>query len=155
VRGTVTDSNARIPPDRFLVYYFRTQDHVRCDRTGKFLDGTNEAGALFESMELAKTFAQSVANVTPQVGAGVFNAAYQPVAEFLHPAFLKKQKAAEAPSRLLLWAGALLVAGSAFLWYEIHSGWTAMFGFLIGSRLIFGGVMKAARGIYRWRRKSL
>jgi len=147
----VTNIDTKIPADHFLVYYFRTLDHARSNRAGEFLDGNNEAGTLFQSFEFAKTFAQSVANARPQVGAGIYNSSYQPLTEFVHPRFLQKQEAANAPSRLLLWAGVLLVAGSLFLWFEIHSGWTVMFGFLIGSRLILGGVIKLARGLYRWR----
>jgi hypothetical protein len=148
----ITKMETRIPAGEFLVYYFLTRDHVRCDRDGQFLNGSNEAGTLFESLDQAKALAISVAGATPRIGAGVYSCSYKVVAEFLPEAFIRQQAAANSPTRLFLWAGALLVGGSAFMWIEVRSGWTAMFGFLIGSRLLVGSAFRFAKGMYRLRR---
>jgi hypothetical protein len=148
----VTKAEFQIPPGDFLVYHFRTRDHSRCDRSGKFLDGTNQSGSLFESLPEAETFAIAEAKFSPAVGAGIFDHSWQVVAEFLPDDFIQKRDKANTPGRLFLLAGAMLIAGSAFLWMEIRSGWTVMFGFLIGSRLLFPGFFKLGTGIQRLKR---
>jgi hypothetical protein len=144
----VTNIHTRIPAGAFLVYYFLTQDRIRCDRAGQFLNGANEVGTLFGSWAEAETFARSVADLDPRIGSGIYNSAWQVVAEFVHERFVQQQAEAHRPSRLFLWAGLLLTAGSLFLWLEVRSGWTLMFGFLIGARLLLAGLLKLAKGVY-------
>jgi hypothetical protein len=144
----VTDINTRIPAQAFLVYYFLTRDHIQCDPEGKFLNGSNEAGTLFPSLTEAEAFARSVADRSPRIGAGIYNSSWKVVAQFVNAGFVQQQAKAHSPGRLFLWAGALLVAGSIFLWIEVRSQWTLMFGFLIGSRLLLAGVLKLARGVH-------
>ena len=150
----VKDIHAKIPAETFLVYYFLTRDRIRCDREGQFLNGSNEAGALFSSLEEAEAFAKSVAGRSPRIGSGVHNSSWKVVAEFVHDGFIQQQAKANSPSRLFLWASVLLAAGSLFLWIEIRSGWTLMFGFLIGARLLLAGVLRLARGVYGMKRSA-
>lgn len=146
---SVKDINARIPAETFLVYYFLMRDRIRCAREGEFLNRSNEAGTLFSSLAEAEAFAQSVAGRNPRIGSGVYNSSWKVVAEFVHDDFVQQQAKAHSPSRLFLWASVLLAAGSLFLWIEIRSGWTLMFGFLIGARLLLAGILRLARGVYR------
>ena len=148
----VKDLHARIPAGAFLVYYFLARDRVRCDREGQFLNGSNEAGILFLSLEEAEVFARSVADINPRIGSGIYNSSWQVVAEFVHKDFIRQQAKANSPGHLFLWAGLLLIAGSLFLWLEVRSQWTLMFGFLIGARLLLAGILKLASGIHKWKR---
>jgi hypothetical protein len=148
----VTNIHTRIPAGTFLVCYFLTRDRIRCDRTGQFLNGANEAGTLFGSWAEAEAFARFVADLDPRIGSGIYNSAWQVVAEFVHPRFVQQQAEAHRPSRVLLWASFLLMAGSLFLWLEVRSGWTLMFGFLIGARLLLAGLLKLAKGVSGIRR---
>jgi hypothetical protein len=150
----VTDIHARIPAGAFLVYYFLARDRVRCDRAGQFLNGSNEAGTLFSSLEEAEAFARSVAALSPRIGSGIYNSSWQVVAEFVHDGFVQQQAKANSPGRLFLWASVLLAAGSLFLWLEVRSQWTLMFGFLIGARLLLAGILKLVRGVDRVRRST-
>ncbi len=150
----VTESNGRIPADEFLVFYFLNRDQVRCDSKGNFLTGQNEAGVLFHSLEEAKTFARAQADLSPRIGAGVYTSSWQIVAEFGSDEYVKQQARANSPARLLLIASALLICGSALIWLEIHSGWSAIVGFLIGSRLLLSGILKLGTGLYRLKGKS-
>jgi hypothetical protein len=151
----VTSIDARIPPEEFLVYHFLTRDHIRCDRNGKFLDGHNDAGFLFHCFEDAEAFAKAEADVSPRIGTGIYNSAWKIVAEFVNEEFTRKQVKANTPQRLFLWATALTIVGSGFLWLEIRSGWTVMFGFIIGSRLLLSGFLKLAKGIYRLKQGTI
>jgi hypothetical protein len=148
----VTNLQAKIPAGSFLVYYFLARDRVRCDRAGQYLNGSNEAGTLFPSLGEAEAFARSVAAMSSRIGSGVYNSSWQVVAEFVHDDFVQQQARANSPRRLFLWAGLLLTAGSVFLWLEVRSQWTLMFGFLIGARLLLAGILKLATGITRLRR---
>ena len=147
----IKNIHARIPAGAFLVYYFLTRDRIRCDREGRFLDGSNEAGILFLSLEEAEAFARSAADINPRIGSGVYNSSWKVVAEYVHDSFIQQQAKANSPGRLLLWAGVLLITGSFFLWIEARSRWTLMFGFLIGARLLLAGMLKLARGTYYMR----
>jgi hypothetical protein len=150
----VTNIHTRIPPGAFLVYYFLARDRIRCDRAGQFLNGSNEAGTLFSSWAEAEAFARSVADIDPRIGSGIYNSSWEVVAEFVHNAFVQQQAKANSPGRLFLWASLLLTAGSLFLWLEVRSGWTLMFGFLIGARLLLAGVLKLAKGVYGIKRST-
>ena len=79
----VTNIDVRIPEGNFLVFYFLTRDHIRCDRDGKFLDGSNEAGILFESFGEAEALARSVSEISPRIGSGIYNSSWKILAEFL------------------------------------------------------------------------
>ena len=116
------------------------------------MNGSNEAGVLFPSLEEAKVFARSVADMNPRIGSGVYNSSWKVVDEFVHDGFVQQQAKANSPGRLFLWAGVLLTAGSLFLWIEARSQWTLMFGFLIGARLLLAGILKLARGAYQVKR---
>lgn len=145
----VTNIAASIPPGHFLVYAFTTRDHIRCDRYGKFLNGTNEAGSLFESLDDAKDYASGEAEKSPNVGFGIYDSSYAIVGEYLSSAYKAKRQRAQTPGRLAFWASVMLMAGSALLWVEVRSGWTLMFGFLAGSRLIFSGCWKLGAALYQ------
>jgi hypothetical protein len=138
-----------LPPGSYFVYYFLARDNVRCDRDGNYLNRSNEAGAgvIFEDLEEAKAYARAVAGINLKIGAGVYNSSWQVVAEFLHPDFVEQQRRATSPSRSLTWAAVLLVFGSLFLWWEVHSHWTLVIGFLIGTRLLLAGILRAARAL--------
>jgi hypothetical protein len=119
----VTDINTKIPAEAFLVYYFLTQDHIRCDREGKFLNGSNEAGTLFSSLGEAEAFARSVVDRSARIGAGIYNSSWKVVAQFVNDRFVQQQAKAHSPGRLSLWADALLRAGSIFCGSRFaHSG---------------------------------
>jgi hypothetical protein len=146
----VTSMDVPIPGGEFLVYYFLTRDHIRCDRDGKFLDGHNDAGYLFSRFPDAEVFAKTEADVSPRIGTGIYDSSYKILAQFVNEDFVRRQARANAPHRLFLWAAALILAGSGFMWLEVRSGWTVMFGFLIGARLLLSGLLKFAKGIHRW-----
>jgi hypothetical protein len=110
--------------------------------------------SLFSSLAEAEAFARSVAALSPRIGSGIYNNSWQVVAEFVHDGFVQQQAKANSPGRLFLWASVLLAAGSLFLWLEVRSQWTLMFGFLIGARLLLAGILKLARGVYRVRRST-
>ena len=149
----ITRADGRIPEGEFLVTYFLAKEQIRCDPEGRFLNGSNQAGVLFSSLEDADRFAREVASRGPRVGAAVSDSRWRPLAEYIHPEFRKQQDRAEAPGRMLLWATILVAAGSLFLYYEMRSGWTLIIGFLIGSRLLLSGIIKFARALHRvWQR---
>ncbi len=116
------------------------------------MNGSNEAGVLFPSIEEAEVFARSVADMSPRIGSGIYNSSWEVVTEFVHESLIQQRAKANNPGRLFLWAGALLIAGSLFLWIEARSRWTLMFGFLIGSRLLLSGVLKLANGFRQLKR---
>jgi hypothetical protein len=151
-RLPITALNLKIPQEAFLVYYFLTRDDIRCDREGKFLNGSNEAGMLFRSLREAEAFARSVAELSPRIGSGIYNSSWNVVGRFVHDRFTQQQAKANAPTRLFLWAAALLAVGTLLMWLEVRSGWRLIVGFLIGARLLLRGVVKLATGMYRLRR---
>jgi hypothetical protein len=151
------NSKAAIPSGEFLVYYFKGgQDSVRCDPLGNELDGHNEAGRFFQSLADAQAYASDKAKEQGDVGAGIYDHRWKIVAQFTAEETLRAEAKRRQPGRLLLWSTALLVAGALFLWWEVRSGWTAMFGFLIGSRLLLSGTLKFAQAFQasRSRRKA-
>jgi hypothetical protein len=154
----VKNMNAAIPNGSFFVYFFLVRDHIRCDRDGKCLDGSNQAGMLFEHLPEAESYARSVADVDPRIGAGVYDSSWKVVAQFFHQDFLESQKKANSPSRLFVWATGLLALGGLFLWLEMRSGWTLIFGFLIGARFLLAGLFRAGRAfaaLYQRRERNV
>src|SRR5664279_718113 len=144
--------NPMIPQGSFVVYYFLTRDEIRCDPEGKFLNGSNEAGMLFQSLPEAEAFARSAAKLSQRIGSGVYDSSWKVVARFVHERVARRQAKANAPARLFLWAAALLSMGTLLLWFEVRSGWTLIVGFLIGARFLLGGIVTLATGVYRLRR---
>jgi hypothetical protein len=143
----VKNVGVKIPSGEFLVYHFTSPDSVRCDPGGKALDGTNEAGRLFHSLENARAYASEKANSPGLVGAGVYDDRWRIVAQFDSQESLRRETKRRQPGRLLLWSTALLFVGAILLWWEIRSGWTAIVGFLIGSRLLLSGTLKMGEAI--------
>jgi hypothetical protein len=150
----VTQSKSPIPKGHFLVYFFRTGDHVRCSRDGQFLNGSNNAGVIFEQREEAQEYARQFADINPEIGAGVYDSSWKPIAEFVHEDFTRAQERAQAPQRLFLWGGLLLLAGAVLLWLEMRSEWTLIVGFLVGSRLLLAGGLRLIKGVYRLRQRT-
>src|SRR3954453_11586245 len=144
---TVTSVGTKIPGGEFLVYYYAAPDSIRCDPDGNALSGGNEAGRLFHSLEDARAYAANKAKSSPKVGAGVYDDRWKILAQFPSEDSLRREGKDRQPGRLLLWSTALLFAGAMFLWWEIRSGWTAIVGFLIGSRLLLSGSLKFVEAI--------
>jgi hypothetical protein len=143
----VRNLGVKIPPGEFLVYYLTSPESVRCDPEGRSLDGTNEAGRLFRSLENARVYASTKAASSGLIGTGVYDHSWRIVTQFESPESLRREARKRQPGRLLLWSTTLLFAGAILFWWEIRSGWTLMVGFLIGSRLLFSGSLKLAQAI--------
>jgi len=143
----VKNVGAKIPHGEFLVYYFTSPDNVRCDPDGNALNGTNEAGRLFESLDHARAHAAEKANSAGLVGAGVYDDRWRILVQFASQEFIRRETKRRQPVRLLLWSTALLFVGAILFWWEIRSGWTAIVGFLIGSRLLLSGTLKMGEAI--------
>jgi hypothetical protein len=140
----VKDVGAKIPHGEFLVYYSTSPDNVRCDPDGNAPNGTNEAGRLFESFDHARAYAAKKANSARLIGAGVYDDRWRILVQFASEEALRRETKKRQPGRLLLWSTALLFIGAMLLWWEIRSGWTAIVGFLIGSRFLLSGTLKMA-----------
>jgi hypothetical protein len=145
--GRVRTIDGRIPAREFLVYYFSSPDNVRCDSSGNPLNGQNEAGCLFPSFDDARAYASEKARGTRNVGAGVYDQRWKILAQFANEEGLRKEEKRRQPGRLLLWSTVFLSGGALLLWWEIRSGWTAIVGFLIGSRLLLSGILKLAEAV--------
>jgi len=144
----ITDSRAEIPAGEFLVYYVKGSENVRCDPEGKELDGRNEAGRLFGELEEACSYASNHAQVSGRVGAGVYDHRWRILTQFQSEETLRREAKRRQPSRLLLWSAMLLFLGAVLLWWEVRSGWTAIIGFLIGSRFLFSGSVKLIQALH-------
>jgi hypothetical protein len=81
------------------------------------------------------------------VGAGVYDQRWKIPAQFANEEGLRKEEKRRQPGRLLLWSTVFLSGGALLLWWEIRSGWTAIVGFLIGSRLLLSGILKLAEAV--------
>jgi hypothetical protein len=149
VGHAVTEININIPSWKYLVYSFRMPDYIRCDRHGESLNGSNVAGYLFDSLEAAKVFAKRESNKTTKVGFGVYNSSWQILETYLSDEYKKRDSKANSPSRLFLWAAALLGIGTLLVWLDVRSSWSLVFGFLIGSRFLFAGFLKFGTAIYQ------
>ena len=109
---------------------------------------------LFLDRTDAEMYAKSIAQTNSRIGAGVYNNHYQTVSQFVSDTYVQQQARANSPSRLFLWTLLLLSAGSILIWIEIRSGWTLIFGFLIGSRLLLGAVFKGGKAIAALKKRS-
>src|SRR4051812_606619 len=74
--------SATIPAGEFLVYYFRWPENVRCDPAGTALNGQNEAGRLFASLDEARAYASEKAKDPGKVGTGVYDHKWKILAQF-------------------------------------------------------------------------
>ena len=144
----IKNSRAEIPPGEFLVYYVKGSENVRCDPEGNELDGRNEAGRLFDRLEDARSYASKHAQTSGGTGAGVYDHRWRILAQFASEEFLRRETKRRQPSRLLLWSAVLLFIGAVLLWWEIRSGWTAIIGFLVGSRFLFSGAIKLTQALH-------
>lgn len=140
-------------PGQFLVFYFTARDHIRCDRDGNIGGPAAQTTTAFDSLDAARAFALSEAEHSARIGVGIFNSAGQVIEEHWGESCCRKLARSQSPGRLAFWAGIMLLAGTLFLWWEARSGWTLMFGFLIGARLVFTGVMKSGAALHRWRQE--
>lgn len=144
----VTNPRVEIPAGQFLVYYIKGSENVRCDPNGNELDGRNEAGRLFDTLEDARSYASKHAHLAGRVGAGVYDHRWRILAQFASEESLRREAKQRQPSRLLLWSAVLLLLGAVLLWWEVRSGWTAIIGFLVGSRFLFSGTVKLTQALH-------
>jgi len=162
LESAIGDTNGRriqalhctIAKGSFLVYYFLAKDEVRCNPEGKYLDGSNEAGRLHSTFEMAEYHAHSIAQNNLGIASGIYDSSWKIIATFLPESVIQQRAKANSPKRLLSWATVLLCAGSLLLWLEVRSGWTLLIGFLVGARLLVSGFIKLTSGLYRLKEQT-
>jgi hypothetical protein len=130
-------------PGQFTIRFYRLKDSVMCDRAGVITSGSDLVHTA--SIAEAQQFSRNFVTQHPALGCLV----YRPDGAFAQriPADAESKP---GPTRRRSWllAGAQLIPAAALIWWDAANDFRLILPTLLAARLIYGGLFKAADGVF-------
>jgi hypothetical protein len=128
------------------VFHFDVKTMTMRDAQGLAAPDTY-ASVIFDSLEVAERYCQEKIASTRALGCRIYNHEGTVVGTFVDDAVYAQHHGQPAAKRSLWVGGACLAVGVTCIAVDAWSGWSLIFGVLLGLRFVWAGTMKLADGI--------
>jgi hypothetical protein len=129
---------------QFTIRFYRLKDSVLCDRAGVITSGSDVVRTA--TIEAAQQFSRVFVAEHPALGCLVYREDGSFAGQFTGSQFEKKP----GPTRRRSWllACAQLIPAAALICWDAANGFGLILPTLLAARLIYGGLFKAADGVF-------
>jgi hypothetical protein len=128
------------------VFHFDVKTMTMRDAQGLAAPDTY-ASVIFDSIADAERYCQEKIASNPALGCRIYNCDGAVVRTFVDDAVYAQHHGQPAAKRSLLVGGACMAVGVTCIAVDAWSGWSLIFGVLLGLRFVWAGTMKLADGI--------
>jgi hypothetical protein len=139
---------ASLAPSEFAVQHFDPKRNLVMGIDGKLPDSRNNLLLVFETLAAAEEYSANQVASRPAIGCVVYDYRGRLIKSVINDSAQELRPRAAGTREILL--GMLFLAGGGLLVYaDFRVQLTLIIGVLIGSRLIFAGIVNVTRGIGR------